>query len=164
VTRTHHQVFLLRLVLGAALCAAPAVAADPGPSPKEPSKPEQPTGEDAPAPTEPSAKVRVRSIGLHIGGGPNDAATKAPFQKAIAAALTKFAQCHAHAETKAGTFGVDLLVLAEGGPPKVSDVRTGMKGDAFVACVVSVFENIAFEKPRRGATRLSTSLGFDVED
>ncbi len=55
---------------------------------------------------------------------------------------------------------MDLLVPSEGGHAKVSNPRTGIKGDAFRACVVAVFEAIDFERPRTGRTTASYSLRF----
>jgi hypothetical protein len=107
--------------------------------------------------------VVVKNIGLHIGGGPNDAATKAPFKKAIERVFNAFVACHEKAETEQGTFGVDLLVPAKGGKAEVSAPRTGMRGEAFVECVVGVFASVDFTPPKRGATRLSYSLRFSVE-
>jgi hypothetical protein len=115
-----------------------------------------------PTPETPPKRVIVRNIGLHIGGGPNDAATKAPFKKAIEAAFDEFARCHERAETDNGTFGVDLLVSAQGGKAEVSAPRTSMRGDAFRQCVVAAFGAVEFGAPKRGATRLSYSLAFSV--
>ncbi|HVW25032.1 MAG TPA: hypothetical protein VHC69_06650 [Polyangiaceae bacterium] len=109
--------------------------------------------------------VRVKNIGLHVGGGPNDAATKAPFLRQIAAHFDAFRRCYGSAEppSQHGTFGIDLLVPKEGGTPVTSNPRTNMKGQAFRDCVVDVFSSIPFERPRRGATKLSYALSFEPE-
>jgi len=136
------------------------------------------TSPDPPAPapsaqTEPPAAekqappkgVTVKSIGMHIGGGPNDAAAKAPFTKTIEGGFPDFVACASHLPPagRKGTFGVDLLVKKDGGNPDVSSPRTGLPGEPFKACVVQVFERLVFEKPKRGATKLSYSLRFDSE-
>jgi hypothetical protein len=110
-------------------------------------------------------RVRVRNIGLHIGGGPNDAATKAPFLRQLAARFDDFRECYRLVESPKGrgTFGIDLLVPKDGGAPETSNVRTSIKGDAFRDCVVTAFQSVTFDKPRRGATKLSYALEFAAE-
>ena len=39
-------------------------------------------------------EVAVENVGLHIGGGPNDDASKAPFRNAIAARFADFRRCY----------------------------------------------------------------------
>jgi hypothetical protein len=109
--------------------------------------------------------VRIKNIGLHIGGGPNDAATKGPFLKAIEARFDDFRRCYGKIETprEKGTFGIDLLVPKDGGHAETSNPRTAMKGDAFRACVIEVFERVAFDPPKRGPTKLSYALAFEPE-
>ncbi|HEX4336140.1 MAG TPA: hypothetical protein VH062_09520 [Polyangiaceae bacterium] len=109
--------------------------------------------------------VRVRNIGLHIGGGPNDAVTKGPFLRQLAAQFDAFKLCYGQVETPAahGTFGVDLLVPKDGGHAELSNPRTSMKGDAFRDCVVEAFKAVAFDRPKRGTTKLSYALAFDAE-
>jgi hypothetical protein len=135
----------------------------------EPSAPEAPAPAplaavppSAEKPTRPDGVVAV-SIGMHIGGGPNDAAAKAPFTKTIEGGFDEYVSCTGllPAGERKGTFGVDLLIKQEGGKPEVSSPRTGLPGDAFKACVVSAFERLVFEKPKRGATKLSYSLRFE---
>jgi len=109
--------------------------------------------------------VRVKNIGLHIGGGPNDAATKAPFLRQIESQFDAFRRCYGLLESPSahGTFGIDLLVLKEGGTAVTSNPRTSMKGAAFRDCVVNAFAAISFDPPRRGATKLSYALSFEPE-
>jgi hypothetical protein len=113
-------------------------------------------------PTRPDGVVAV-SIGMHIGGGPNDAAAKAPFTKTIEGGFDEYVTCTGlvPAGERKGTFGIDLLIEKEGGKPQVSSPRTGLPGNAFKACIVGAFERLVFEKPKRGATKLSYSLRFD---
>jgi hypothetical protein len=105
-------------------------------------------------------------VGLHIGGGPNDAETKAPFLRAVAARFPAFMDCYRQNEDagKGGTFGIDLHVARQGGKPEVSQPRTGMRGADFRGCVVKAFESVEFEKPKKGPTTLSYSLRYWLDD
>jgi hypothetical protein len=117
------------------------------------------------SPGEAVPHVRVKNIGLHIGGGPNDAATKAPFLRQIEPKFSEFARCYGLVESPSahGTFGIDLLIAKGGGNPVTSNPRTSIKGADFRACVVNAFAAISFDPPRRGATKLSYALSFDPE-
>lgn len=134
--------------------APPAGSADARPPEVQPAAAER--GVTAPAPR----PVRVAYIGMHIGGGPNDAATKAPFEHAIAASFGELEGCYrSSAERGArGTFGIDLLVPKDGGRAEVTNPRTGLKGEGLTECLVAVFERIEFQTPRHGATKLSYSV------
>jgi len=112
-------------------------------------------------------KVKVVTIGMHVGGGPFDEPTKEPFKKAVEPHFTEIARCWARHVTKPpkeADVGVDLLIEAEGGKPKVSNPRSTLpKGEAegFVPCVVGVFESVEFPKlVNRGRTGVSYSLRF----
>jgi hypothetical protein len=104
----------------------------------------------------------VRSIGMHIGGGPNDELSKAPYKRVIEQRFEEFRRCYLKiAEPgKVGVIGVDLQVPSAGGKAVVSQPRTGIKGKDFRACVVAVFESIEFDKPAKGATVVSYSMEF----
>jgi hypothetical protein len=104
----------------------------------------------------------VENIGMHIGGGPNDAETKAPIGSSVAPHLAELVDCWSRlADPKrAGDFGVDLLIPREGGLASVSHPRTSLAPDAFRDCVVGVFARIEFSKPRTGKTTVSYSLRF----
>lgn len=106
--------------------------------------------------------VELRNIGMHIGGGPNDDATKAPFQKAIAAQFDALAACWAALPTKSAfDFGVDLLVPAAGGQAKVDRPRSAVKNAAFVTCATQAFAAAAFAPSAKGLpTKVSTSVHF----
>src|SRR5688572_17608544 len=66
--------------------AAPAPGAEPVGQPSAESvMPDTP-----PDPARSLPEVTVRNVGLHIGGGSNDAASKEPFQRAIAARFEAF--------------------------------------------------------------------------
>ncbi len=117
-------------------------------------------------PGEPLPEIRVRNVGLHVGGGPNDAATKAPFQAAIAARFDDFRRCYALIGTpgKGGIFGVDLRIPREGGRATVQGSRTGLGGTPFRDCVLAVFSAVEFAPPSTGTTVISYSLEFTVGD
>src|SRR5581483_4253405 len=77
------------------------------------------------APGEALPRVRVKNIGLHIGGGPNDAATKAPFLRQVESHFDAFRRCYGLVESPSarGTFGIDLLISKEGGAAVTSNPR-----------------------------------------
>jgi hypothetical protein len=117
----------------------------------------------APAVDAPPPKVKVENIGMHIGGGPNDAPTKDPIKRSVAPHFDDFKRCFVKVDDpkKGGDFGVDLLIAKEGGKPKkLSRVRTTLTGEGFRDCVVSVFEGIDFLAPKGGLTMVSYSLRF----
>lgn len=147
---------------------APTTAPAPGaePSPAEQPSPESVMPDTPPDPTRSLPEVTVRNVGLHIGGGSNDAASKEPFQRAIANRFEEFLACYRQvaAPEKGGVFGVDLFIKREGGAPEVRQPRTSMQGEAFRACVIDVFESVAFERPAKGPTVISYSLKFEVRD
>lgn len=116
----------------------------------------------APDDAAPLPKVKVANIGMHIGGGPHDDFTKEPIKRSVAPHFDEFRRCFALAEdpTKGGDFGIDLRIEKDGGKAEVRKPRTALKGQAFTKCVVGVFEQIDFLKPRRGPTVVSYSLRF----
>lgn len=107
-------------------------------------------------------RVTVQNIGIHIGGGPNDPATKAPIADGVSPHLDELRGCWTKVDDPArgGDFGVDLLVPAQGGRAFVSHPRTSLHPDAFQDCVVSVFSTIEFGPPRFGKTAVSYALRF----
>ena len=84
---------------GAAPSSAPLTVAPAPPSPAPP----PPPGPSA----EPLPEVIVKNIGLHIGGGPNDEASKAPFVRAIEARFDELRACYRKIGEpgKGGVFG-----------------------------------------------------------
>jgi hypothetical protein len=106
--------------------------------------------------------VKVINIGMHIGGGPNDSATKDPIKRSVEPHFDAFRACFAKLEdpTKGGDFGLDLLIEREGGKARTSHPRTALKGKPFEECVVQVFDSIEFLKPKTGKTMVSYSLRF----
>jgi hypothetical protein len=104
--------------------------------------------------------VRVINIGMHIGGGPNDDVTKEPIHKSVAPHFEEIARCFPASAAPPVDFGVDLTIEAKGGKARVERPRTALRDDAFVACVVGVFEGAEFLAPRFGKTVVSYSLRF----
>jgi hypothetical protein len=131
---------------------------DPPPPPQPSSA--TPNIEEDPSPL---PVVKLTNIGLHVGGGPNDAVTKAPFLHAIERRFDAFKRCYGKIEKAnvRGTFGIDLLIEKDGGHPKTSNSRTAMPGDEFRDCVSHVFETVQFDPPKRGATTISYALEFE---
>jgi len=119
---------------------------------------------DPKAPLRPLPELKVENIGLHVGGGPNDADTKAPFQRAVAERFPAFLDCYRKNEdpAKGGRFGIDLHIARGGGHPRLEQPRTAMRGPEFRACVSAAFESVEFDKPKRGPTTISYSLHFTV--
>jgi len=99
---------------------------------------------------------------MHIGGGPNDAPTKDPIARSVAPHFDELRACWISVDdpTRAGDFGVDLLIPARGGRATVTNPRTRLGPQAFRDCVVAVFENIEFLAPRAGKTMVSYALQF----
>ena len=119
---------------------------------------------DPKQPMRPLPELKVENIGLHIGGGPNDAETKAPFLGAVAERFPAFMDCYRKNEDPAqgGRFGIDLHVLRGGGHPRLEQPRTSLRGADFRACLAGVFESVDFQKPKHGPTTLSYSLRFTL--
>lgn len=107
----------------------------------------------------------MQAVGLHIGGGPNDDATKAPFLKALEDNFDAFRACYVKVEdpVKGGTFGVDLHIGRAGGKARVEQPRTGMKGPEFRDCVMKAFEAVEFDKPKKGAAVISYSIRYTLK-
>ncbi|MGC4095224.1 MAG: hypothetical protein QM756_46345 [Polyangiaceae bacterium] len=108
--------------------------------------------------------MAVKSVGMHIGGGPNDAAGKAPFEKAIEQRFPEFLRCYRLVTEpgKGGTFGVDLHIERGGGKPRVEQPRSALGTEPFRACMLSVFESVDFP-PLKKPSVVSYSLRFSVE-
>jgi hypothetical protein len=100
---------------------------------------------------------------MHVGGGANDPASKAPFLRTLEARFPAFLECFRLAAEpgSGGTFGVDLRIVAEGGPPGVEQPRTSITGEAFQACMLAAFESTVFE-PTKRALVISYSVRFTL--
>jgi hypothetical protein len=108
----------------------------------------------------------MTNIGLHIGGGPNDSAAKAPIERAIEQHFDVLRGCYRHAPNpeRGGIVGVDLYIDRNGGYPIVRDVRTQIRGTTFHDCIVHAFEEVSFTRPPKGPTVISYSLRYTLED
>lgn len=139
-----------------------ATAPEPAPSASASTSASASDSASAAAPEPPPPDVKVANIGMHIGGGPHDAVTKAPIKQSVEPHFDELRRCWAKVSDpkKGGDFGVDLLIDRAGGKAKVSHPRTSLKGDGFKECVVGVFEAIDFKKPRGGTTTVSYSIRF----
>lgn len=149
----------------AASAAAPEAATSAPAAASPPAASASGAAEEAPPPAAGSLpEVKVENVGLHIGGGPNDDAAKAPFLRAIEKQFDAFRSCYTKVEdpVKGGTFGVDLHIGRDGGHAQVKQPRTGMKGTGFRDCVVKVFEQVEFEKPKKGPTVISYSIKYTL--
>lgn len=120
-----------------------------------------PSASAPPAATEPPA-VEVKNIGMHIGGGPNDAPTKGPFKRSVEPHFGELATCWAGiGDPKAtGDVSLDLRVEKDGGLAKITKTKATLGDETFRACLLDVMQKIPFERPRGGATVVSYSLRF----
>jgi len=108
--------------------------------------------------------VTVRNVGLHVGGGPNDAQGKAPFLTAIEQRFPDLLSCYklVNEPGSGGTFGVDLRIARVGGHPTVDKPRTVLGDERFHSCMVKAFESVEFPALKRD-TVISYSVRFSVE-
>ena len=111
-------------------------------------------------------EVQITNVGLHVGGGPNDEATKAPFQSAVAHHFDELRGCYRLVDKpeRGGVFGVDLRIPGQGGKPAIQAKRTAMGGEEFRQCVLDVFGQVEFARPPRGPTVISYSVRFALDD
>lgn len=140
--------------------AEPAASASAAPSA---SAAAAPSAAPSAAPEAPLPSVKIANIGMHIGGGPNDAVTKEPIHSSVIPHYDEFRRCYALAEDqkKGGTFGIDLLIDKAGGKPRsVTKPRSPIKGHEFSECMVHAYEQIDFKKPKGGNTKVSYSIRF----
>lgn len=148
--------------------ARPESVADASPPPSDvESEPPEPTPPPPPPPkdVESLPEVVVKNIGLHVGGGSNTDAEKAPFREAVEKHFDELRACYKKVEDplKGGIFGVDLRIGRSGGHPEVSQPRTSMKGQPFRDCVIEVFKSVEFGKPEKGPTVISYSVKFSAK-
>lgn len=112
---------------------------------------------DAPLPS-----VDVTNIGMHVGGGKNDDAEKAPIKRSVEPHMDAFRRCWTSVDdpAKGGIFRLDLTIPAAGGKATQAHPKTSLKPEAFKTCMLAVFDGIDFEKPKGGKTTVSYSLRF----
>jgi hypothetical protein len=118
-----------------------------------------------PRPNAALPEIRVRHIGLHIGGGPNDEPTRRPILRAIEAQERRVLGCYRLVERplRGGVYGADLFVPGAGGAAQVRATRQKLGAEDFDACMRKALEQVRFPKPPR-PTVVSYSLRFDVVD
>jgi hypothetical protein len=135
---------------------ANAGAAEPGAALK--SAPDLSSGPALEAPT----SVKVRSIGLHVGGGPNDDTTKAKFIAPIEQRFDALGRCHRLAPNgdRNASLGVDLLIDTRGGRATLKELRTALSGKDFEQCVRAAFDQVEFPAIAR-PTVVSYSMLFE---
>lgn len=110
---------------------------------------------------EPPPKVKVVTIGMHVGGGPYDEPTKEPMKKSVEPHFADLARCWRHVpQPKQADAGVDLVIEAKGGKAQVSNPRATIEGEGFKPCIVAFFEGIDFLPPKNGKTTVSYSVRF----
>lgn len=149
--------------------AAPEASAAPAPESSEAAVSESPSpprgSTEGPSDSTPRLpSLSVKYIGMHVGGGANDAASKAPFARAIEPHFPAFLECYRLAAEpgNGGTFGVDLRISAQGGAPDVVEPRTAIPGATFTACMLEAFSRVSFEPPKKPVV-ISYSLRFTLE-
>jgi hypothetical protein len=122
----------------ASATAAPPVAAAPA------------TGSERQGP--PLPELRVKSFGLHIGGGSKDAEARAEYLALLEAGSWRYLDCYREIESPGseGTFGADLQVAGTGGTPRVEHPRTKLKGADFRTCMTDAFASVRFPKTPSG--------------
>ncbi len=110
----------------------------------------------------PLPELKVKTFGLHIGGGGSEAA-RASLLRALEQGFPRYLDCYRLVEQpgKSGSFGVDLRIAREGGAPSVGQPRSALGGDDFKRCMVRAFESVRFEKPER-PTVVSYSVKFSL--
>jgi hypothetical protein len=133
-----------------------------GSHPGAPSAP-LPGGEE-PTPEKALPELTVEALGMHVGGGKNDAQEKAPFHGALERQFPAFLECYRLADDPwaGGSFGIDLKISRAGGTPQLEQPRTRIRGSGFQDCMLAAFGKTQFEKPKAGPTVISYSIRFTL--
>lgn len=133
---------------------------------KQPASSAAPTAPSRPAPAaaqgESAAQVRLKTVGLHIGGGPNDDATRDPLIALFESQFPALTRCAEQIEPRLdspGSFGIDLYVGPSGGIAEARQVRTRLGPEGFRECVKRVLTGLDFPAPKRPLV-ISYSLAF----
>ncbi len=123
--------------------------------------PEDASAREAPA-GGPLPDVEIKNVGMHIGGEDNSNEAKRPIRAEIAKHYDGLRRCYAQATdpAKTTTFGVDIRIPGAGGAPKVTNPRSGLKGEGVKECMVAVFEGVVFPKQPGGQPRM---VSYSVE-
>lgn len=141
---------------------APGSGAVSGKTPSASFPPVALPGGEEPTPDKALPELRVEPLGMHVGGGKNDAEEKAPFHRALEQRFPAFMDCYRLAEDPwaGGSFGIDLKIPRAGGAPVAEQPRTRIRGAGFQECMVAAFAKVQFEKPKAGPTVVSYSIRF----
>jgi hypothetical protein len=121
-------------------------------------------GGEEPTPDKALPELRVEALGMHVGGGKNDAEEKAPFHRALERKFPAFLECYRLVEEPwtGGSFGIDIKIPRAGGRPAVEQPRTKIRGAGFQDCMVAAVSSAEFEKPKAGPTVISYSVRFNL--
>lgn len=139
---------------------APEEASEAAEKGEEAEKPEE---TEEPEETGPLPDVDIRNIGMHIGGEENTAEQKRPIRAEVTKHYDAMRRCYAKAvdPAKSATFGVDMRIPGDGGPPVITKPRSGLKGEGVKECLVAAFEAIQFPRQPNGQPRMvSYSIEF----
>ena len=121
-------------------------------------------GGEEPTPDKALPELSIEALGMHVGGGTNSPAEKAPFQRALERQFPAFLECYRLADSPwaGGSFGVDLKIARAGGAPTIEQPRTKIRGAGFQDCMLAAFGKVQFEKPKAGPTVISYSVMFTL--
>ncbi|HKY36976.1 MAG TPA: hypothetical protein VJN18_13615 [Polyangiaceae bacterium] len=121
-------------------------------------------GGEEPTPDKALPELRIEALGIHIGGGKNDAEEKAPFHRALERQFPALLECYRLADDPwaGGSFGIDLKIPRAGGPPQLEQLRTKIRGAGFQDCMLAALGRTQFEKPKAGPTVISYSVRFTL--
>lgn len=119
-------------------------------------------GGEEPTPDKALPELRIEPLGMHVGGGKNDAEEKAPFHRALEQRFPSFLECYRLADEPwaGGSFGIDLKIPRAGGAPTAEQPRTRIRGVGFQECMVAALGKVQFERPKAGPTVISYSIRF----
>lgn len=142
--------------------SAPGTTPSTSPAASTPSSTSNPGENTAPVPARALPKLELKAVGLHVGGGPNDAATHHAFGAPIALQFSEFMRCYRSVENPKALaiFGVDLLVPSDEGRASVRKIRTSLRGKEFQVCMQGALELVRFKNPLKKPTTVSYSVRF----
>jgi hypothetical protein len=109
-------------------------------------------------------ELTVEPLGMHVGGGKNDAEEKAPFHRALERQFPAFLECYRLVDDPwaGGSFGIDIKIGRAGGNPQLEQPRTKLRGPGFQDCMLAALGRTQFEKPKAGPTVISYSIRFTL--
>lgn len=121
-------------------------------------------GGEEPTPDKALPELRVEPLGMHVGGGKNDAEEKAPFHRALERRFPAFQDCYRLVEDPwtGGSFGIDIKIPRAGGKPVLEQPRTKIRGAGFQDCMMAALGSADFERPKAGPTVISYSVRFTL--